>query len=555
MRREVLGGALLGLVVLAGYVWSGHLWIDVVDEGYFLDLADRVRTGALPYRDFATYYTPGIFYLFAVVLKVFGASVLPIRYAMAGLRAAAAVLMFSLTRRVAPWPWALAPVVVLLALDHWPIEPEPHPSWPAVVACLATLDAVARHSGSGKMRWLGVAGALVGVSFLFKQNVGAFTALGVAGYVVLRPRARGGRILRWTQVLFALAVAVAVSAFLWPGMDGRLALALWLPVLLAVAIASGVGLMGNPRETDRVGPGEIVREAIAACAGFGIVTVAWLLPLALALGPSEIPVGLFVGEVDPRGLAIGFDPPGLDRLHLYLPALAAWAGIAALIATRTKGVQTWYVLFGALTLLAMYPRADSAHALVAAPPILVAAAWALARVRPRLLAVALLGVPLLAVVPQVAWRADLLRQEAYAPLGLARAENILVPVTTADDTRGVVDFVRGNTAPGAPLFVYPAAPLLNFLAERPNPTRFEHFLPGTLTQSDFEMAIAELEQARPRYVIWDHRGVVVWGTDPANRPLSDYLWTCYHQVAAFNLYLVLERRTDLSPPEGNSSCH
>ena len=125
-----------------------------------------------------------------------------------------------------------------------------------------------------------------------------------------------------------------------------------------------------------------------------------------------------------------------------------------------------------------------------------------------------------------------------------------MPVTTAYDTRGVVDFVRGNTAPGAPLFVYPAAPLLNFLAERPNPTRFEHFLPGTLTQSGFELAIAELEQARPRYVIWDHRGVVVWGTDPANRPLSDYLWTCYQQVAAFNLYLVLERRTDLSTPCG-----
>src|SRR6266852_5572105 len=110
MRRDVLGITLLGMVVLAAYVWSGHVWIDVVDEGYFLDLADRVRNGALPYRDFSTYYTPGIFYLFAAILKVFGVSVLPIRYLMAGLRAAAAVLMFSLTRRVSPWPWALVPV-------------------------------------------------------------------------------------------------------------------------------------------------------------------------------------------------------------------------------------------------------------------------------------------------------------------------------------------------------------------------------------------------------------------------------------------------------------
>src|SRR5438067_12913672 len=103
MQPQVIGGALLGLTVLAVYAWSGHLWLDVVDEGYFLDLADRVRQGALPYRDFSTYYTPGIFYLFAAVLKIFGASMLPIRYLMAVLRAAAAVLMFSLGRRVMPW--------------------------------------------------------------------------------------------------------------------------------------------------------------------------------------------------------------------------------------------------------------------------------------------------------------------------------------------------------------------------------------------------------------------------------------------------------------------
>ena len=137
----------------------------------------------------------------------------------------------------------------------------------------------------------------------------------------------------------------------------------------------------------------------------------------------------------------------------------------------------------------------------------------------------------------------MLLSEPYAPLGLARAD-VLVPRTTATDTRGIVHFVQTNTPPGAPLFVYPAASLLNFLAERPNPTRFEHFFPGTLSQNDLAATIDALEQARPRYVIWDHRGVIFWGTDPANRLLSDYLWTCYTEVTAFDLYLVLERRTD-----------
>ena len=61
--------------------------------------------------------------------------------------------------------------------------------------------------------------------------------------------------------------------------------------------------------------------------------------------------------------------------------------------------------------------------------------------------------------------------------------------------------------------------------------------------SEGDVVRQELEQARPRYVVWDHRGVVVWETDPANRPLSDYVWRCYEQVTAFNLYLVLERRS------------
>jgi len=51
-RIEVLAVAFAALAVFAGYAWSGRYWIDLMDEGYFLYLADRVRQGDLPYRDF-----------------------------------------------------------------------------------------------------------------------------------------------------------------------------------------------------------------------------------------------------------------------------------------------------------------------------------------------------------------------------------------------------------------------------------------------------------------------------------------------------------------------
>jgi hypothetical protein len=555
MRGDVLRGALLGLGVLALYVWSGHYWIDLVDEGYFLDLAQRVTQGAVPYRDFSTYYTPGIFGLFAAVMNVFGVALLPIRFVMAGLHAVLAMLLYGLTRRLTPWPWAVLPTLAVVALDHWPIEPEPHPSWPAVVACLATMELVARHHTTGKARWLVLAGAMAGVSFLFKQNVGAFTALGVAGYVVLRPRLCSGRVEQGLRALFALALGALVTLFLWPALDERLALAIWLPVLAAIAVAASAGLSGKQAsfdlEGDDNGPDAkvtgwrgLASESLAAGLGFAVVTLAWLIPLSLSLGLHDLPLGLFLGSIDPSGLLIRFEEPSIDRLHLYLPGLAAWAAILALLATRTRGIALWYVLFGALALLAIYPRADAAHTLMAAPPILVGGAWALSRVRPRLLQVALLGVPLLAVAPQAAGRVGLMTQEPYESLRLEQAGGIMIPRSTAEDVRGVVGFVQAGTPPGEPLFVYPAAPLLNFLAERPSPSRFDHFFPRTLSEADLATVIGELEQARPRYVIWDHGGVVWWGTDPANRTLSDYIWTCYRQVAAFHLFLVLERRTD-----------
>jgi hypothetical protein len=154
------------------------------------------------------------------------------------------------------------------------------------------------------------------------------------------------------------------------------------------------------------------------------------------------------------------------------------------------------------------------------------------------------------VAPQVMWRyAVFVAPEKdgdrldYTPLRLARAP-VLVPSQLAEDTRNVVAYVQAGTPVGAPFFAYPVQPLFNFLADRPNPTRFDHFLPGTLTSRDFAEVIAELERARPRYVLWDHLGVLVWETDPMNRPLSDYLWRCYSEAAAFHTYLVLERRPD-----------
>jgi hypothetical protein len=289
-----------------------------------------------------------------------------------------------------------------------------------------------------------------------------------------------------------------------------------------------------------------------------IAVVTLLLPLlpirAAALDPLSSPTRDFP-RLEWLDLQFG-------SLYLYLAVLIAWLAWLLLLAHRIAGpppsVVMWYLLAGTLAQLALYPRADKVHALFAGAPLLPAGAWAIARVHQRLTAglpragqlaifATLLLVPCAVTLPHTYGRYLALMHPdvrvtvtAYEPLRLNRA-TVLVSTPLVDDLRDMITYIQQGTPAGEPFFAYPVDPGANVLADRPNPTRFDHFMPGALTRDDMQQVIADLEQARPRYILWDHAGVVYWDTDLPNRPLSDYIWRCYQQVATFRLFLILER--------------
>jgi Dolichyl-phosphate-mannose-protein mannosyltransferase len=655
MEASLVGAAAFAIFVV--YVWSSNYWVDLTDEGYFLYLASRVHQGDLPYRDFDTYYTPGVFYLYATAYHLFGVSIMPVRVLMAAMRVICALLLYGLTRRVAPPPFAVLPFLVVAAVDPMPVFPEPHPSWTAMMATLLTLEAIVRHAETGRLRWVVAAGAAAGLAYAFKQNAGAFAALAVGGYLLFRPRPETGRLLAAARVLYALVLSAAVTVLLAPALDELVAAALWLPVLATLALllwqsrAPLVGWAGGLRAA--------LSECVLAGAAFVGVTLAWLVPLTIALGPRETPWGLFVGAVNQGALILPLErPPVATRelalvaiwlpvgiallcrvlgsanaallpitrlagpalgisllvpwmpvltqlreplvedvsqypvltfldnsfgtLYLYLPALAAWGALLLVAGSEYQAVGSrrvpasrssrypllaaggplipCFLLVGTLAALAIYPRSDTLHAMFAGPPLFVAGAWALWQVHRRLVGragllpnaamfLALLAVPAAAAAPHAYWRYSAITHSdpraaeppPYVEVGLERAP-VLAPRHVADNVRGAVEFIQAGTAPNEPFFAYPAAPLFNFLADRPNPTRFDHYFPGALTAEDMVDVIRRLDGARPRYVLWDHAGVHYWVTNPTNLPLSDYIWSCYEQVANFPPYLILERR-------------
>jgi hypothetical protein len=626
---------LAAVAIFAVYVWSARYWIDLIDEGYFVYLASRVHAGDLPYRDFDTYYTPGIFYLYSWTLGLFGLNVMPIRVLMAGERVLWALVMYRLSRRVMAWPFALLPFLVVAGVDSAPVFPEPHPAWIATLATLGVIETIARHQISGARRWIVVAGSLAATAFLFKQNTGAFAALAIGGYLLLRQRREIGWLLLLGQAGYLLVLGLAVTVLLWPGLSPHLAVAIWLPTLTVLGMLGWITWRQARVGGWTTGLSSVIADGLVAGVAFVAVTLAWLVPLALALGVQNMPWGLFVGVVNQGALTLplGMAPPsthlilvlaiwlpvgatlaagrsGLPRrgivivavaatiivlciptgspptdalveepnpypllsafeselgdLYLYLPALSAWAGVAMLASAARQGASAeplgWYLLAASMLGLSFYPRMDVTHAMFSGPALFVVGAWALALAHralaghlaraPQLLVyLSLLVVPFAGVLPHAYWRYVTIVYAnprapvppPYVPLNLDRAP-VLVPENMADAVGGAVRFVQAGTPPGQPFFAYPADPMFNFLADRPNPTRFNHFIAGALTLADMQEVIRDLDQAKPRYILWDHSEVVYFQTDLTNRPLSDYIWGCYQQVANFTPYLILERR-------------
>ena len=92
-----------------------------------------MQAGNLPYRDFDTYYTPGIFYLDSAVLTLFGANILSSRLLMAAVRVGCVLLANVLAQRLTIPAFAVLPAV-LIAMSG--VLVGSNPGWPALLATL-----------------------------------------------------------------------------------------------------------------------------------------------------------------------------------------------------------------------------------------------------------------------------------------------------------------------------------------------------------------------------------------------------------------------------------
>ncbi len=297
------------------------------------------------------------------------------------------------------------------------------------------------------------------------------------------------------------------------------------------------------------------------------------LLLAAACAVTMVVVTAEAGE--PLGLALLLAPGrAAYGWALLLPVVSILAGAVlttAALPERTAWMLRWLVVASAVTFLTQYPRIDEVHLTWSACLPLATGAvvlaylytqlarrWVLGGLGRFVLALALVLVPLATAVRNLGVRTEgyigLPETSVLAPSGASLA---VVPRVRLDDppmvagisvpkletTRliATVQFVSANTRPGEPIFVYPTAPLLYVLADRPNPTRFAHLYPGAASPTELAAVINTLQTAPVNLVVVSESQLLFWGPPAQNNDLENYLANNYTPVAQFGDYYVFRR--------------
>jgi hypothetical protein len=324
----------LGFLAAAGlHLYFVHIWLDFVDEGYFLDLADRMLRGDMPYRDFFTPYTPGVFYLHLWAMELLGREVTSLRWPLIAANLTLGLITYVLGRRVASPPFAALPVLMLYATGTIPVMWEPHPAWYALLFAMVTVWSVCRLRESGKQRWLIVAGVSSALSFACKQNFGLLMLAAVGGYLLflsdeLPPSGTGLSLPRWLcssaafrfiQTIYAVGLLAGLFWFLKQYLQADVIVIFWLPIVawLAIAVPRSWRMPPTPRVV-----GATVERLLLVGITFVLTTVPWVLLLARALQPYPLPLAQFLGDID---VASFYWPLAQPRLGFFLFLTAAVA--------------------------------------------------------------------------------------------------------------------------------------------------------------------------------------------------------------------------------------
>ena len=531
-RNDQAIAAVIFAVTLA-YLWIFRHYTSMEpDEGIVLEGAQRILRGEVLYRDFFSYFTPGSYYLVALLFKIFGSSFLVARTALVLFGGVYSTVAYLLARRVCSRTSAIF-VAALVTLTTLPNRFEVLHNWDSTLwACLAVYCAI-RWLESPHWKWTCATGSFASLTVLFEQSKGAGLVLGLgAGLVGITLLDRRQNLWRG-KLSLGLAAGIAwpfLATVVYFGTQHSLYLMLadWFWPLHHYSLANHVPYgYQNWSDTTRhlfFGSGSVMQRAITV----------------LTISPCFV----------------------IPALPLAAVALLVYWVVQMRREHELTAVGAHYVLVCAalsgLLLSIVVGRADILHFRYLMPLFALVLGWLMdgrdipgqqfRKIRPLFIAYVLAAFLLFAM--PVLQRALNAREHIQTRRGVVQ-----VP---ARDT--VLEYTQANVAAGEKILVYPYLPLYYYLTDTSAPTRYEYFQPGMHTPQQAEEMLRDITAARVPVVLFEssfwEKIPTSWPGTPLSAivrdPIADYIQHEYRVCQILNspddwkfLYMV---RKDLACP-------
>ena len=449
------------------------------DEAWFLQVAHRVTSGEILYRDVFFGVTPLSMQLTAAGVRLFGAEILVVK-AVVGLCFALSVLLAARINTQLGGPSGFTPILVLSLAALGRPEMAPYSAL-STVFLLATMSAALRWHGAvranpGQGRraaaLLAAAGIAAGLSFASKQNLGVYAAIALAVSVAVGSRDR--RALSRAGIIAAAGFALAAGITLIPiWLDGAAGPLLRYGLLNKTTYVERAATTYLKEVTQRVG----------------------LLPALSWHDRARVVYDLQ-----------RFVVPFLTGAAL----LAAWRRVAR-GERATLAVVSAFVIAG---FLGVFPKTDNEHLIHAMPLLIIGLIYGLRAARPPEAMWTRIGAGAL-----VAWLGIGLALIAAAPIaqmarGAMRVSSLphfrgaWIPAVLEDDAARRARMLTAAAAGERPFLLIPEAGMYYLLTGLKNPTPYDYPYVTTFGPRGERDVITSIEQGRITSVCFAARGPV-----------------------------------------------
>ena len=434
------------------------------DEGEYAYMGQLILHGEVPYLAAQNMKLPGVYYAYAAILELFGQTGFAIHTALLGITLASLALVFLVGRRLFDAVTGLVAAVVyaMLTLDPsmlgFTANAEHFVMLPVLAGVLVLSWLEPEHRARRRRALVTMAGALLGIAVVMKQQAAAFVAFGSV-YVLLDAA--------WRRRTIASAAFDAAS------------------FLAAALLPYGVVCLAMYRD--------------GAFGPFWFWTVTYARE--------------YVGVVP---LADGMSALRGEAIELADAVPGAWllagTGLAALVWDGTSRRQAWFLaLFAVASFAAVTPglRFTSHYFILLVPAASLLAGVAVSalgriaaeRRAPRTATAIIVGLPLVATLTWLVHARAFLFEES--PPEIARS---IYGSNPFPEAIAIADYLRAHTDESEHIAVIGSEPEIYFYAHRHAATSYLYTYPmmepQPFARSMQEDMIAQLERERPLYIVF-----------------------------------------------------